>query len=101
MLRIGEICRRFGCQKSALYANYIRIGRLPMYPLGVRTVGALESDVERLVGEMVAKGPVDYASPLHARRLVGRPASVGKRCDEAEAIATPLSASWLWVKRKV
>jgi predicted DNA-binding transcriptional regulator AlpA len=60
MLRIGEICRRLGCQKSALYQNYIRTGRLPMYPLGVRTVGALEADVERLVSEMVAKGAIDY-----------------------------------------
>jgi hypothetical protein len=58
MLRIGEICRRLGCQKSALYQNYIRSGRLKMYPLGVRTVGALEADVERLVAEIVSGGAI-------------------------------------------
>jgi hypothetical protein len=70
MLRIGEICRRLGCQKSALYQNYIRTGRLKMYPLA--TVGALEADVERLVSEMVAKGAIDYSAPLHARRVGAR-----------------------------
>jgi YD repeat-containing protein len=72
MLRIGEICRALGCQKSALYQNYIRTGRLKMYPLGTRTVGALEADVERLVAEIVAKGAIEYGRPLHARRRVGK-----------------------------
>jgi predicted DNA-binding transcriptional regulator AlpA len=72
MLRIGEVCRRLGCCRSTLYANYIRPGRLRMYALGTRTVGALEADVERLVGEMVAKGSIDYSAPLHARRVGAR-----------------------------
>jgi predicted DNA-binding transcriptional regulator AlpA len=89
MLRIGEICRALGCQKSALYANYIRTGRLKMYPLGTRTVGALESDVDALVRAIVNGGAIDYRAPLHARRRarvaasVGRPPSVGKRKPDA------------------
>jgi hypothetical protein len=92
MVRVGEICRRLGCCRTTLYQSFIKPGRLKMYALGVRTVGALESDVERLVSEMVAKGPVDYASPLHVRQHVGR------RRDEAEGEAVPLTASRLWAK---
>jgi hypothetical protein len=83
MLRVGEICRRLGCCRTTLYANYVRPGKLPLYALGVRTVGALEADVERLVGDVVAKGAIDYRVPLHARRRVGRPASVGARKPDA------------------
>jgi predicted DNA-binding transcriptional regulator AlpA len=71
MLRVGEVCERLGCCRSTLYQSYIRTGRLKMYALGVRTVAALESDVERLVSEMVAKGPVDYQTPFHARASAG------------------------------
>jgi hypothetical protein len=90
MLRIGEICRRLGCCRSTLYASYIRPGRLKLYPLGVRTVGALESDLEALIKAVTDKGAIDYHVPLHARRRVG------KRCDEAEGEAVPLTASRLW-----
>jgi predicted DNA-binding transcriptional regulator AlpA len=92
MLRVGEVCRRLGCCRSTLYQRYVRPGKLPLYPLGVRTVAALEADVERLVSEMVAKGAIDYHAPLHARQ------HVGKRCDAAVAEAVPLTASWLWAK---
>jgi predicted DNA-binding transcriptional regulator AlpA len=67
MLRLGEACRRIGCCKTTLYAKYIRPGKLPVYKLGLRAVGCLESDVERIVSEVVSKGPLDFSKPLHAR----------------------------------
>jgi predicted DNA-binding transcriptional regulator AlpA len=69
MIRLGAVCERLGCKKTWLYEKYIRPGRLKVYPLGARSRGCLEADVDRLVAKMTSAGPIDYSLPLHARAV--------------------------------
>jgi predicted DNA-binding transcriptional regulator AlpA len=53
ILRLSEVRRRIPVGKTKLHEDFIKTGRLNLVHLGPRAVGCLESNVERVIDELV------------------------------------------------
>ena len=56
IIRIPEVRRRLGnIGKTKFDKDFVKTGRIRLVYLGLRSVGALESNVDRVVDELVAE----------------------------------------------
>ena len=56
ILRKREAAARLGCGSlSTFHEKYVKTGRVKLIYLGKRSVGVLESDIDRLIGDLVAE----------------------------------------------
>jgi hypothetical protein len=77
ILRKSEAAARLGCGLSTFHEKYVKPGRVKLIYLGKRSVGALESDTDRVIGELVAESaahPNRRALAPKPKRGRGRPA---------------------------
>jgi predicted DNA-binding transcriptional regulator AlpA len=77
ILRKSEAAARLGCGLSTFHERFVKTGRVKLIYLGKRSVGVLESDIDRLIGELVAESAVHpdrRALAPKPKRGCGRPA---------------------------
>ena len=72
ILRKREAAARLGCGSlSTFHEKYVKTGRVKLIYLGKRSVGVLESDIDRLIGDLVAESaahPIGGRWRQHRRR---------------------------------
>jgi hypothetical protein len=55
IIRKAKAAARMGCGVSTFHEKYVKTGRVKLIYLGKRSVGVLESEIDRLIGELVAE----------------------------------------------
>ena len=56
VLRPRQAWGRLGIGRENFYKNFVRTGRIKLFPLGKRAKGCLEAEIERVIDEMAAEG---------------------------------------------
>jgi hypothetical protein len=81
IIRKAKAAARMGCGLSTFHEKYVKTGRVKLIYLGKRSVGVLESDLDRLVDELVAESeayPDRHAlapTPKKGRRRLAKQAT--------------------------
>jgi predicted DNA-binding transcriptional regulator AlpA len=89
ILRPNEIWRKLGCKKSKGYKDYAP--RLRWIPLGGKSVGALESDVDALIDEIIAEGESGHVAVHRPDKAVET--SKANRARKAAKNKKPIAGS--------
>ena len=87
IIRKPEAAARLGAGLSTLHEKYIATGRLKLIYLGKRSVGLLEEDVDRLIGELIAESEAHPArralAPQPRRRTPRKQSRHDEKVTEA------------------
>jgi predicted DNA-binding transcriptional regulator AlpA len=84
--RKPEAAARLGCGVSTFHEKYVKTGRVKLIYLGKRSVGVLESEINRLISELVAE------SEAHPDRRALAPTPKKGRRRPAKQQAAPEAA---------
>lgn len=101
ILRKSEAAARLGCGISTFYEKYVKPGRVKLIYLGKRSVGALESDIDRVIGELVAESaahPNRRALAPKPKRGRGRPAREAVAQAQVSATDATSERGWDYLK---